>query len=99
MPQTEEEHLYGLDDENESVEDQSHNDQHRNTEADVEVMYAYQMFVEMLKSIVHYCYLCDCSGINFFYSTFLFFFLINGRFCRLSKCYSVSFNRKKVILK
>lgn len=38
MPQTEEEHLYGLDDENESIEEHSHDGQHRNTEADVEVI-------------------------------------------------------------
>ena len=38
MPQTEEEHRYGgLDDENESVEEHSHDGQHRNTEADIEV--------------------------------------------------------------
>lgn len=37
MPQTEEEHLFGLDDENESIEEHSHDGQHRNTEADVEV--------------------------------------------------------------
>lgn len=37
MPQTEEEHLYGLDDENESIEEHSHDAQHRNTEADIEV--------------------------------------------------------------
>lgn len=39
MPQTEEEHLYGLDDENESIEDHSHDAQHRNTEADIEVIH------------------------------------------------------------
>ncbi|XP_026684569.1 transient receptor potential cation channel trpm-like isoform X3 [Diaphorina citri] len=40
MPQTEEEHLYGLEDDNDndSVENgTTHNPQHRNTEADVEV--------------------------------------------------------------
>lgn len=38
MPQTEEEHRYGgLDDENESVEEHSHDGHHRNTEADIEV--------------------------------------------------------------
>ncbi|XP_065218711.1 transient receptor potential cation channel trpm isoform X4 [Planococcus citri] len=36
MPQTEEEHLFGLDDENESIEEHSHDAQHRNTEADIE---------------------------------------------------------------
>lgn len=37
MPQTEEEHLYGLEEENEKFDTGEHNGQHRNTEADIEV--------------------------------------------------------------
>lgn len=52
MPQTEEEHLYGLDDENESIEEHSHDGQHRNTEADVEVTQLFILSRNLYKKFV-----------------------------------------------
>ncbi|XP_072157699.1 transient receptor potential cation channel trpm isoform X4 [Bemisia tabaci] len=45
MPQTEEEHLYGLEEENEKFDTGEHNGQHRNTEADIESARIFQALI------------------------------------------------------